>query len=106
MSGRRLTVLLMFYVTADLSNPWMPGAFVFNADESVEATSVHRQCVERPSTASISFKSNTPEFRPQSELLRLEPRVTVPAPVSGEWFVALRRAHTPFHEPPSAVDDH
>lgn len=105
-SARRLTVLLMFYVTADLSNPWMPGAFVFDADESIEATAAHRAHVERPSAAPARIRSNAEELQPPSELARSERRQAVVRLAHGEWLVEIRRVHAQSHEFRSPTEDH
>jgi hypothetical protein len=105
-SARRLTVLLMFYLTADLSNPWMPGAFVFDADESVEAIAGHRANVERPGIASVRIRSNVDEVPPPSELSRPERRHAVVRLAYGEWLVEFRRVHAQAHEFRSPTEDH
>jgi hypothetical protein len=104
MRARRLTLLLLLYVMADFSNPLMPGAV--NFDESVEATAVHRENVERPATASLRTRSNADELRPPSELSQPERRRAAVPAVHGEWLVHLRRVHAQAHEfrPPS--EDH
>ena len=43
MKGPRpLLLALLLYVTLDLSVPAIPGAFVFDAADSVESTQIHR----------------------------------------------------------------
>jgi hypothetical protein len=106
MCARRLTVLLMFYFTADLSNPWMPGAFVFNADESVEATAAHRANVERPSASPVRTRPNADGLRPPSELLRPESRHAAVGAAHGEWLVEFRRVHAQASEFRSPSEDH
>jgi hypothetical protein len=105
MTARRLTFLVLLYVTADLSNPFMPGAFSFSAEESVEAT-YGGQGARRPVVASSRFKPNVLATVHRSELSRPGRSAGATTTAVDEWFVDLRRAHTPFHEPPSAADDH
>lgn len=106
MMARRLALLVVLYVGADLSNPFMPGAFRFSADESVEVPGVTRAARRAAVIASNRVKVDPPEPSRPSYLPSPERGAGAPTASLGEWFVDLRRAHTPFHEPPSAADDH
>src|SRR5262245_11240645 len=105
MMARRLALLLVLYLSADLTNPFMPGAFRFSAEESVEATGGTRPD-RRPTVSSSRVKVTLPEPSRVSDLSRPERGAGAPTTAFDQWFVDLRRAHSPFHEPPSSTDDH
>lgn len=103
MSRRRgLLLALLVYVTLDLSLPAMPGAFVFEPDDSVEsitraresATAVAPPLIDRSAPPAGLTVSVVPA-PPVPERLRLVPRVhhAVPAP-------ARRRSAPPVAEDP------
>ena len=106
MKARRLTLVVLLYGGADLSTPFMPGAFCVSPEESVEATGGPQHVRKLAAVSPGRFKVDTPEPRRPSFLSRPERGAGVPTNGLDEWFVDLRRAHTPFHEPPSAADDH
>ena len=62
--------------------------------------------VRRPAVVSSRFKPNIPEPGDRRANLRQERYAAAPTTAFYEWFADLRRAHTPFDEPPSAADDH
>ena len=105
MIARPLTLAVLLYLTADLANPFMPGAFHFSPEESVEATG-STQRARRPTVSSSRFKVTPLGPERVSNLSRPERGAGAPPTAFDEWFVDLRRSHTPFHEPPSAADDH
>jgi hypothetical protein len=105
MMARLLAIVVLLYVSADLANPFMPGAFRFSPEESVEATGNTRHA-RRPTVSSSRFKGEVPRTVRVSDRSRSEHGAEAPTTAFNDWFVDLRRAHTPFHEPPSSADDH
>jgi hypothetical protein len=102
MRARRLTLLIGLYVCLDFASPFIPGAFSFNPDESVEGVSAHRRAVK---VTVVAIASPAPK-RAQTEAIA---RVAPPRPQSrplGEWLIALRRAHSPTAATPLISEDH
>jgi hypothetical protein len=102
MKLRRLTLLLMLYLCLDLANPWMPGAFRFNPDESVEGV-----CAQDP--AIRPQFGPAPTLRPVRADSETGARPTVRRPdfrTPRQWFVGLRQGHSPSADPPSTTEDH
>jgi hypothetical protein len=103
MKSRRLTLLVALYVTLDLSNPFMPGAFTFDPDESVEGVSVHYERGQRQHgtvPAPLPVRGEAGETRSVAVVRRSEVRALA------EWFVDLRQAHAPASDPRSLTEDH
>lgn len=82
MNRRALLVAILVYLTLDLSLPAMPGAFVFEADDSAEGTRVIRgrlaiEAVVLPIVNAGSFVLPSPHidlrYRPSplSDVIRL-----------------------------------
>jgi hypothetical protein len=102
MKLRRLTLLLTLYVSLDLANPWMPGAFRFNPDESVEGVRA-QDPTTRPQFGPVAT------HRPLRADSETGSRPTVRRPdfrASRQWFVDLRQGHSPPADPPSTTEDH
>lgn len=57
---RPLVLAILIYVTLDLSLPAMPGAFVFEAEDSAESTQV-RTC-DADETVALSALARDPAF--------------------------------------------
>jgi hypothetical protein len=88
MNRRRLILAFLVYVTLDLSNPFVPGAFNFNPDECVEA-------IQRVSSSHQRIDASALPAR--VPVMRLELPASSPArpPVGGryvilEWLVDSR----------------
>lgn len=100
--SRRLVVLILVYIALDLSLPAMPGAFVFDATQSVEsvqrsrsqdvAAAVSGPVVARDRRDSVTV-DDTALVKPFAETRRLAPMATRPRPV--------RQTTTPDFPPPS-----
>lgn len=102
MDVRRLILLVSLYVTLDLANPFMPGAFQFDVDSSVEAT--------RRQPPSPVMRLAAPDA-PPAALDRASPSARVqqpigPRPTVGAWLGDLRARHPAPAEPPAPSDDH
>jgi hypothetical protein len=101
MRARHLVLLLGLYVSLDLANPLMPGAFNFNPDDSVDGVCVHCE-VFRSRLAAIS----TPPSIRDAALKRpiVTPQPADPPAVS-DWLVDLRQRQSSSSEP-SPTEDH
>lgn len=107
VKARRLTLLVLCYVSLDLSSPFVPGAFNFNPDESVDGVCRHHEDAAHGFTAA----------RDTSPLARVETRPAVHPPAStiasagrprflNRWPVDLRRAQAPLRTASSLSDEH
>jgi hypothetical protein len=103
MPGWRLVLALTLYLTLDLSNPFMPGAFVFAPGESVEISlGDPRPLKPEPAAARVPNRS--------SHALATTPgapgrAIPLEVTVLAEWMADLRRAH-PDNSRPSLTEDH
>jgi hypothetical protein len=102
---RYLTLLILCYVSLDLSSPFVPGAFSFDPDESIEAVLCQPVDAPRRPVRGIRF----PRLPPQAEAVTRPAGTVVPiACPSGarEWLVDVRQAHAPLPEVPTGAEDH
>ena len=100
---RRLPLLaFILYVTLDLSNPFVPGAFTFNPDECVESVQFER---EREARAADTSRT---DLRAAAHERRVSLRMARPhvPHVLTEWLVSVRRAHGPESALPAPIDEH
>jgi hypothetical protein len=106
MPWRRLTLVILTYVSLDLSNPFHPGAFNFDPDDCVDgirqASGYSTFRVDRPAT---STPSPVPISRTAEEP-RLISRPAMATQTAGDWLADLKRAHLPSHEISSLSEDH
>ena len=107
MTARSLTLLFLLYVSLDLSNPFMPGAFNFDPDESVDGVARHRENVTQRlvnvSTPVVPTPRPADVFRlPSTAVARPE---RAPCAVN-DWLVDVRRAHAPVPEVSALTEDH
>ena len=103
---RRLVVLILIYIALDLSLPAMPGAFVFDAAESVESVQRSRaqdvasaapgSMIAQDRRESATVDGMTP-MKPAVETRRLMPLPMRPTP---------GRQGTPSEAPPPSEDSH
>ncbi len=103
--NRTCTLALLVYLTLDLCNPFMPGAFRFSADESTEVTQLKRDG-EMMSAASTPAVPVAPV--PDRQTLRPQwVRATVGVGIVNLWLAGLRHdiVSTQDSAPPSE-DDH
>lgn len=101
MRLRGLILLVAIYVTLDLANPFMPGAFEFDADRSVEAT--RRQPAD-PGMRPALPETEAPATSTSPRQVRPERPVGPPPAVA--WLSDLRARHGGPADPPSPSDDH
>lgn len=107
MGWRGWTLLILAYVTLDLSNPFMPGAFTFDPEDCVEG--IHHpgsRLALRADQASVS--PETPgapqQQRPAvSEFLDRRPGLRRNF---GDWLIDVRRAHPPSEDASPRSEDH
>jgi len=103
--ARRLTFLFLVYVTLDLSSPFIPGAFNFNPDESVDGVQRSRD----PRVVRMAITTTPPPLAgpaPDSPALSAKALARRDARPTSEWLVDVRRAHAPVPEVSALSDDH
>jgi hypothetical protein len=102
----RWTLGLLACLALDLSNPFVGGAFRFEAGESIEAT--------RPGPDERRAADRAPEATPPARPT-VRPRPTVPAvqaaevsPIASSWLAGRRQAFAVRIDAasPSALDEH
>ena len=102
MHSRVGFIAFVLYVTLDLSNPFVAGAFNFNPDECVEAT-------QRDQRADVVDDRATQTAQPvrqlQAEMQRVVARAPAPTPRS-DWRSPAPVAHVLSASPPSPTEDH
>jgi hypothetical protein len=105
MTRRRLMLAFLVYVTIDLSNPFVPGAFNFDPDECVDG--IHRGSSSHQRTdAPALLPARVPVVR-----LELPPSSPVRPPAGGsyailEWLVDSREETRASGDPPPPGEDH
>jgi hypothetical protein len=105
MLRSRLTVAILLYVSLDLTNPFIPGAFRFDPDASVEGVQLKHE-VRHPLAAARWVPESTEASAPQ----RARPGWGAASPAGrrrqDDWLIGLRRAHGPGSDPAPPSDDH
>ena len=96
MRARRLILVIAIYVGLDLANPFMPGAFIFDPEQSVEGVHGERGRQQFVALAAPAVS------RVQTEGTPIHRR----APVARRWFAEPRPAHVPVSDPPPLSEDH
>lgn len=96
MRARRLILVIAIYVGLDLANPFMPGVFIFDSEQSVEGVYGERgrQQIVVLATPAV----------PRVQTDGTSPRR--PVPVARKWFAEPRPAHVPISDPPPLSEDH
>lgn len=102
MRARLLVVLVLAYVSLDLSSPWVPGAFTFDPDESVDAAFA-RPRMAASGMPQVVTPASMPAPAPRTP--RVVPRSEVVARPLVEWVADLRRAHSVAVEPTRPAED-
>ena len=102
MGARRLTLMITLCVTLDFTSPFVPGAFRFNAEESVDGVNAHRSQVRVKAVSVPTPVPERAEVRPAPRLMPLRHEVR---PLSA-WLVDVRRAHSPTAAIPLVSEDH
>jgi len=104
-AGRLFALLVALYLCVDFSNPFIPGAFVFDTDQSVDAVNIGQHPVAArdghallPSSLGASQPHAVAPARPAA------PRVVAAAAVP--WLVALRDSRARLPAPSSLNDPH
>jgi hypothetical protein len=100
MRARRLILLLGLYVSLDLTNPFMPGAFTFNPDDSVDGVCLHYE-VFRSRLAAIPAPPSIRDAAMKRPVVTPQP---ADPPAVSEWFVDLRQRQSSSSEPPPTED--
>jgi hypothetical protein len=98
MRTRGLILVIAVYVGLDLANPFMPGAFTFDPEQSVDGVHGERS---RPQLVTLA----TPAvLRVQTEGTSPPPRL--PAPAARKWFAEPRPLHARVSDPAPLSEDH
>jgi hypothetical protein len=102
MRYRRLALLVVLYLSLDLTNPFIGCAFNFNLDQSVEGVSRQHERpliqADRVGLPTAPMRSETTGARRATLVERPEVRALA------EWFVALRQGHATASDP--SPEDH
>lgn len=104
MTRHRLMLVFLIYLSVDLSNPFVPGAFNFDLNECVDG--IQRTSSPHQRTDASALATRTPVVR-----LELPPPSPV-RPLAGgrhvvlAWFVDLREDTRAAGEPPPPGEDH
>jgi hypothetical protein len=98
MSVRSLVLVVAVYVSLDVTNPFMPGVFTFDPEESVE--SLH---AERGRPPLVVLAAATAPRLKRDRVTSASPR---PTAVGRKWLGEPRRAHSPASDPPPVPEDH
>jgi hypothetical protein len=101
---RCLVLVIGLYVSVDLANPWMPGAFVFDPGESVDGLSVRRGVVNAPDPCGTAVDF-TPVRKVPAARVIASPETPRPS-LQTAWVVEARRAHGPTSDLASPGEDH
>ena len=102
MHSRVGFIAFLFYVTLDLSNPFVAGAFNFNPDECVEATQRDQRA---DAVADRATQTAQRVRQQQAETRRVVARA--PAPTRrADWRSPAPVAHAVSASPPSPTEDH
>src|SRR5206468_2407251 len=104
MTRRRLMLAFLLYLTLDLTNPFVAGAFNFNPDECVEG-------IHRASSFAERTDASAPPARMPVVRLASSPPSPVRPPAGGrytilEWLVAARDDTRASGDPPPLSEDH
>ena len=99
MPARPLILAIAIYVGLDLTNPFMPGAFLFDPEQTVEGVHSdrgrqHLVVLTAPAAPQVGAETMRPA----------PPRPSPPA--AGRWFAKPRPAHVPASDPPPLSEDH
>ena len=104
MAAPTLTLAVLFYVTLDMSSPFVAGAFTFNPDECVEAVRCASAASQRaegpalPARAPVVREDLTPSF---ARLLAWRPSAVL------MWLADSGAVHRGSGDPPpSSSEDH
>ena len=102
MHSRLGFVAFVIYVTLDLSNPFVAGAFNFNPDECVEATQRDQRA---DAVADRAMQTAQSARQQQAETRRIAARAPTPTPRT-DWRSPAPVAHVAAASPPSPTEDH
>ena len=96
----------MLYLLLDLSSPFIPGAFTFDSDESVQVTQrLDRRGGVLPDVAVLARRE--PIDRHDAHAPSRSPAVARAWLVAAsDWVVGLREARFGSYEPPPPAEDH
>ena len=105
MTGRRMTLCFLLYVTLDLSSPFVPGAFTFDPDDCVDGVhGASSQLLRRADASALPARKPAarPELSPPSPV---RPLAGGRHPVVA-WLVDTREDPRSATDPPPPGEDH
>ena len=103
MRFRRLALLVALYVSLDLTNPFIGGAFSFEVGESLDAVS---HAYERLHPEAGALAAPEPSCPERGERVRPALVGNLPARRLEEWLGQLRQAQASLSDPQSPTEDH
>lgn len=92
------------YVLIDFASPQVPGAFVFDADRSVDVVVTSGHCFHSDGSSSPVVASRPDPVRAGEVKIAAPAPARIAAPV--EWFVPLRKAHCGSSERSVLAESH
>ena len=100
--GWLLSLFVATYLCLDFADPFMPGAYEFDPDQSVDGVSPSSDDARQES---LPVAATPPRSGRMAEVPLANPRHTaIFFPI--EWAIVLRQAHPPSSDPPSLSEDH
>lgn len=103
MRFRQLTLLVALYVSLDLTNPFIGGAFSFEVGESLDAVSRQHEPLH-PEAGTLAAPE--PPRPRRDERARSAPVGSPQTRRLDEWLGQLRQAQASLSDPQSATEDH
>jgi len=103
MRYRRIALMIAFYVTVDLTNPFIGCAFNFNAEESIDAVSRSDERLLPKTTPAVlptPVGGDNAGIAPPAPARPFTPRL-----LRG-WLVQMKQAYAPHPDPQSPTEDH
>jgi hypothetical protein len=102
MRFRQLALLIALYVSLDLTNPFIGGAFSFEIEESLDAVSRQHERLH-PEAGALALPEPRP---PRGERARHAPVGRLQTRRLEEWSGQLRQAQASLSDPQSPTEDH
>jgi hypothetical protein len=101
-AGWLLTLVFTVYLCLDFSSPFVPGAFVFDADQSVDGVVMHGLGVGLDGPPVVTPFTGAIRVVEVSSDRPTQPRIVVPT----EWVVVLREAQSRSSDRSSLLEVH
>jgi hypothetical protein len=102
----RLVVAVLIYITLDLSLASMPGAFVFDVDDSVESVQIHRTRDVASSMTALAFTRDPRNIVVFREVAPKQDVIAMPLLPRMPLRTGARRPSATPELPPPSEDSH